>query len=108
MRRWQGAGDKRDADYIFIIPLCYALSNRFRRTIHGPAPARCPCRIAAGIRSVRREASADKAEAAKRKGDPDWRAKGLSCDPKTRITAAQYQATCGRQPKPGLRYVCPC
>ena len=54
------------------------------------------------------QVSADKAEAAKRRGDPNWRAKGLSCDPKTWITAAQYQATCGRQPKPGLRYVCPC
>jgi len=53
------------------------------------------------------QVSADKAEAAKRRGDPDWRAKGLSCHPKTWITAAQYQATCGRQPKPGLRYVCP-
>ena len=54
------------------------------------------------------QVSAGKAEAAKRRGDPDWRAKGQSCDPKTWITAAQYQATCGRQPKPGLRYVCPC
>lgn len=54
------------------------------------------------------QVSADKAETAKRRGDPDWRAKGLSCDPKTWITAARYRATCGREPKPGLRYVCPC
>jgi len=60
--------------------------------------------VAAAVQAA--EVPAPRAKWAKQHGDPNWRAKGLHCNPSSWITAEEARRR-GKNPAPGLAYVCP-
>jgi len=50
---------------------------------------------------------ADQADEARRKGIPDWQARGLRCNPKTWISVAAWEKKCHRPGNNQFKWVCP-